>query len=225
MLTEHVSRIAVAVLETTDYAGAGFLMALESMIVPLPSEAVMPFVGFMVADGKWDLSLAMLATSLGSLIGSLLSYAMGYWGGRPFVLSVGRFLFLNVEDLERAERFFHRRQGTATLFIARFVPVVRHLISIPAGVGKMPLLPFCLATVIGATLWNGFLLYCGIRLRESWPLVQKFTHHIDLGIAALVCLGGVWFLWDRARAARRRQLAAAAVPSAAPPVANRSSTP
>src|SRR5574341_1393201 len=132
MITELISNWAVKCLETAGYAGACGLMALESMIAPVPSEAVMPFVGFLVVDGKWSLWGAIAATSLGSIIGSLLSYLMGYYGGKPFVLRVGKYLLLNVHDLEWPERFFHRRAGVMTLFLSRFIPVVRHFISIPA---------------------------------------------------------------------------------------------
>jgi len=165
MITELISNWAIKCLEVAGYAGAGSLMALESMIAPIPSEAVMPFVGFLVADGKWSLSAAILVTSLGSIVGSSLSYLMGYYGGKPFVLRVGKYLLLNVHDLERAEQFFHRRTGVATLFLSRFIPVVRHFISIPAGIGRMPWLRFLLTTLIGATIWNTFLLICGMKLR------------------------------------------------------------
>lgn len=202
MLTEVVSEYAVKVLDATQYAGAGFLMALESMIFPVPSEAVMPFVGFQVADGKWDLGLAIFATSLGSLIGSLLSYWMGYYGGRPLVLSVGKYLLLNVSDLEWTEAFFQKRRGVWTLFVARFIPVVRHLISLPAGTGRMPMLPFLAATLAGATLWNSFLLYLGMKLREHWTLVQQYSHQIDLAILVLLVAASVWFA--RSRLAQRR---------------------
>ncbi|MBI2799738.1 MAG: DedA family protein [Gammaproteobacteria bacterium] len=192
MLTAFITDHAVRLLESTGYAGAGFLMALESMIFPIPSEAVMPFVGFLVADGRWNLWLALVVTSAGSLVGSLLSYALGFYAGKPAVLKVGRYLLLNAHDLAWTERFFQRRAGATTVFIARFIPVVRHLISIPAGIGRMPLLPFMAVTLLGATAWNGFLLYCGMRLREHWPMVQSYSHEIDLAVAAilLVMAGG-----------------------------------
>jgi membrane protein DedA with SNARE-associated domain len=201
LLTQFIADFAVRCLDAAGYAGAAFLMALESMIAPIPSEAVMPFVGFQVADGKWSLWLAVFATSAGSLIGSLISYYMGYYGGKPVVLKVGKYLLLDRHDLEITERFFQRRSGTLTLFISRFVPVVRHLISIPAGMGRMPVIPFCLATVIGATLWNGFLLACGMKLREHWNLVMKYSHEVDLVVVLLLLLGLAWFL--RSRLARR----------------------
>ena len=205
MITELISKIAVQILETTAYVGAFILMALESMIAPVPSEAVMPFVGFLVTDGKWDLWLALLATSLGSLVGSLASYWMGFYGGKPLVLKVGKYLLLNRHDLELTERYFNQRQGLLTVFLARFIPVVRHFISIAAGMGKMPLVPFMLVSVIGATLWNGFLLYLGMRLREHWTVVQKYSHQVDIVIIVVAVIGIGWFIRSRL-AARKRKL-------------------
>jgi membrane protein DedA with SNARE-associated domain len=198
MLAELVTKYAIEILDRTQYLGAGVLMAAESTILPIPSEAVMPFVGFQVADGKWNLWLAVFATSVGSLVGSLLSYYMGYFGSRPVVLSVGKYLLLNVHDLERTERFFNRRGGFWTLFLCRFIPVVRHFVSLVAGTGRMPLLPFCVATVLGATLWNGFLLWLGISLRDRWQHVQHYSHQIDIGIVVLLGAGAVWY-WRRRR--------------------------
>jgi membrane protein DedA with SNARE-associated domain len=205
MITQLISKIAVQILDTTAYAGAFILMALESMIAPVPSEAVMPFVGFLVTDGKWNLWLALLSTSLGSLAGSLISYWMGYYGGKPLVLKVGKYLLLNRHDLEVTERYFNQRQGLLTVFAARFIPVVRHFISIAAGMGKMPMVPFMLVSVVGATLWNGFLLYLGMRLREHWTVVQKYSHQIDIVIVILAIIGIAWFLRSRL-AARKRKL-------------------
>ena len=200
MITEYISQIAIYILEKTTYFGAFFLMMLESMIAPVPSEAVMPFVGFLVADGSWSLGLALFATSMGSLVGSLLSYWLGYYGGKPLVLKVGKYLLLNPRDLERTERYFNRKQGLITVFIARFIPVVRHLISIPAGIGKMPLIPFLLVSTIGATMWNGFLLYCGMQLRSRWTMVQHYSHQLDILIVILCVAVLVWFFtmrWKR----------------------------
>lgn len=194
MLTNLVSNFAISCLQGAGYLGAAFLMALESMIVPVPSEAVMPFVGFMVADGKWDLWAAIVVTSAGSVVGSAISYAMGYYGGRPFVLKVGRYLLLNPHDLEWTEDFFSRRKGTLTLFVSRFIPVVRHLVSVPAGTGKMRLFPFLMATLAGATLWNSFLLACGMYLRERWDIVQLYSHQVDIVIWAALLAGLVFFV-------------------------------
>lgn len=206
MLTEVISEFAIHVLDTTGYAGAAFLMGLESMVFPVPSEAVMPFVGFLVADGKWGLFEAILATSIGSFLGSYLSYLMGYYGGRPFVLSVGKYLLLDKHDLEMTERFFHRRGGALTLFLSRFIPVVRHLVSIPAGIGKMRFWPFALATTLGATMWNSFLLYCGFKLRENWSMVQTYRHHFDALIVGMLVVSIAWYVWYKLK--RRRAASA-----------------
>jgi membrane protein DedA with SNARE-associated domain len=127
---------------------------------------------------------------------------MGYYGGKPLVLKVGKYLLLNVHDLERTEAFFHRRAGTMTLFVSRFIPVVRHFISIPAGTGRMPILPFLAATFVGATIWNVFLLVCGMQLREHWTVVQKYSHQVDYVVVAFLVIGGIW--WYRMRRAQQR---------------------
>ena len=202
MLTEAISQFAIQILETTGYAGAALLMALESMIAPVPSEAVMPFVGFLVADGKWGLAEAILATSLGSFVGSYLSYLMGYYGGRPFVLKVGKYLLLDVHDLEMTERFFQRKGSSLTLFASRFVPVVRHLVSIPAGIGKMRFWPFAIATTAGATMWNSFLLFCGFKLRENWELVNTYRHQFDGLIIGMLVLSIAWYVWYKLKRKR-----------------------
>lgn len=197
VLTNLISGFAISCLETTGYFGAAFLMAMESMIAPVPSEAVMPFVGFLVADGKWELWAAIVVTSFGSLFGSLVSYIMGYHGGRPLILKVGKYLLLNQHDLELTERFFNRRGGTAALFVSRFIPVIRHLISIPAGMGKMPMAHFFVATLVGATLWNSFLLYCGMVLRDHWNVVQTYSHQVDIVVGVILVLGIAFFLKTR----------------------------
>jgi membrane protein DedA with SNARE-associated domain len=197
VITQAVSNFAIRCLDLTGYFGAGLLMALESMIAPIPSEAVMPFVGFLVADGSWNLWLSIAVTSLGSLIGSSISYYIGYYGGKPLVLKIGRYLLLNPHDLVITEKFFNRRGGLLTVFISRFVPVVRHLISIPAGIGRMPLLPFLVVTLVGATMWNTFLLFCGMKLREHWPVVQTYSHQIDIVVLVILLAGLGWFVRSR----------------------------
>jgi membrane protein DedA with SNARE-associated domain len=199
MITEWIAHHAVHVLETTGYAGVTLLMALESMIAPVPSEAVMPFVGFLVADGDWGFWPSVAAASLGSLAGSAISYAMGYYGGRPFVLRVGKYLLLNTHDLEWTERFFHENRGAWTVFFCRFIPVIRHFISIPAGTGRMPWIHFLVATGAGATIWNTFLMVCGLKLREHWDVVQQYSHQVDIVVLVLLIGGAVWFFYSRRR--------------------------
>ncbi|MEW6348889.1 MAG: DedA family protein [Thermodesulfobacteriota bacterium] len=194
------------IIEQLGYWGAGFLMMLESMVAPVPSELVMPFVGFLAAEGKFSIPMSIFATSVGSIVGSLISYYMGYLGGRPLVLRVGKYLLLNREHLEWTERWFEQH-GSWTIFASRFIPVVRHLISIPAGLGKMRIAPFCVYTLIGATIWNSFLLGCGYYLRQNWTLVQKYSHELDLLVAAALVVVGIWIVVMHFRKARRSKAA------------------
>ena len=200
-MVQHLAVYFTYLIEKLGYLGAGLLMALESMVAPVPSELVMPFVGFLAVEGKFSVPLAILVTSVGSLIGSVISYYMGYLGGRPFVMKVGRYLLLNREHLEWTERWFDRH-GSWTIFVSRFIPVVRHLISIPAGLGRMRLLPFCLYTVLGATIWNTFLLVCGYKLRQNWTLVEQYSHELDVAVAVVLVLAGIWFVLTHLRRGR-----------------------
>ena len=192
-LTETLCHYNTLFINQCSYFGVFVLMALESMIAPIPSELVMPFAGFLIFTGHFDPVAVMVASSLGSIVGSLLSYGMGRLG-EPVVLHYGRYLLLNPHHLEWTKKFFNRHGGK-TIFICRFIPVVRHLISIPAGLARMHLVPFVLYTAVGATLWNGFLTYLGVRLKENWRIVQQYTHILDFFVVgALIGLAG-YFAW------------------------------
>ena len=199
-LTETLCYYNTLFINKCSYWGVFFLMALESMIAPVPSELVMPFAGFLIFTGHFDPWAVMIASSLGSIVGSLLSYGMGMLG-EPVVLRYGRYLLLNPHHLEWTKKFFNRHGGK-TIFIARFIPVVRHLISIPAGLARMPLTPFILYTLVGATLWNGFLTYLGVRLKENWRLIQQYTHVLDYFVLACLLAGLAYFVW-KFRATRK----------------------
>ena len=192
-LTEALCYYNTWFINQCSYTGVFVLMALESMIAPIPSELVMPFAGFLIFTGHFDPWAVMLASSLGSIVGSLLSYGMGRLG-EPVVLRYGRYLFLNVHHLEWTKKFFERHGGK-TIFICRFIPVVRHLISIPAGLARMSLAPFILYTLVGATLWNGFLTYLGVRLKENWWIIQRYTHILDYFVVAALLAVTAYFIW------------------------------
>ncbi len=195
-LTETLLHYITALIAYLGYTGVFVLMTLESMIAPIPSEMVMPFAGFLIHTGQFTLMGVITASSLGSIAGSLLSYWMGR-KGEGVVRKYGRYLLLNPHHLEWTELFFFKHGGK-TIFIARFIPVVRHLISIPAGLGKMPLAPFILYTFLGATMWNAFLTYLGIWLKEHWEIIHRYSHTLDI----IVVVGGVaglagYLIWRR----------------------------
>lgn len=199
-LTEFLCHYNTLLIHYLGYGGIFILMALESMIFPIPSELVMPFAGFLIVTGQFDPAPVIIASSLGSIAGSLLSYGMGTLG-EPVVLRYGRYLLLNRHHLEWTEIFFFRHGGK-TIFISRFIPVVRHLISIPAGLARMSLIPFILFTVAGATLWNGFLTYLGVRLKENWWVIQRYTHILDYFVVAGL-FGVVVYLGWKLKSARK----------------------
>jgi membrane protein DedA with SNARE-associated domain len=207
-LTQFIATYATAFIDKIGYAGIFLLMTMESMVFPVPSEAVMPFAGFLIAEGKLTFAGAILFSTIGSIIGSWISYAMGAWGGRPFIEKFGKYLLLDHKDLEFTERFF-TRYGTMTIFISRFIPVIRHLISIPAGTGRMRFLPFTIYTIIGAALWNAFLTVVGYYLRQKWSEVMKYSHIIDLVVVALL-IGLVGFFVYK-HLGRRKQRATSAI--------------
>ena len=184
---EHITEWCTHVIELSGYPGVFFLMALESMIAPIPSEAVMPFAGYLAFDGKMSMVWIGIWSTLGSITGSMISYWMGLYGGRPLVLKIGRYLLLNVHHLDATERFFNR-YGNATVFICRFIPVVRHFISIPAGMGRMPIVSFLIMTTIGAAIWNMFLAWAGWKLNENWEELREYFHIIDIVIVVAILL-------------------------------------
>lgn len=195
--------IATQTISSLGYAGIVVLMAFESMVVPLPSELVMPFAGFLAAQGEFSLWLVIAASTVGSVIGSLLSYYMGLYGGKPLLKRYGKFLLLDEEDLEKTERWFARK-GDRTILIGRFIPVVRHLISIPAGICRMDLRKFLIYTIIGATAWNGFLAWLGYILGQNWAEVRHYTEPLSYLVAFLLLAGGAWFVWRHVANHRKR---------------------
>lgn len=192
--TAYIVTYATYVIDTVGYVGVFALMVLESMVVPVPSEAVLPFAGFLIAEGRFSFVGVVVASTCGSIFGSLLSYAMGRYGGKPMVERWGRYLLLDRAHLEATIRFFERR-GAVTIFVSRFIPVVRHLISIPAGIGMMPLVPFVLYTAVGAALWNGFLTWCGIVLAHRWETLMAYSHAIDIVVVCALMGGGVYAVY------------------------------
>ncbi len=192
MLFEIVFNVALNIISSLGYLGVFILMTLESMVFPIPSEAVMPFAGFLVASGSMDFVAVIIASTLGSIFGSLVSYYIGM-KGELFIEKHGHLLLLNKKDMNSAKTFF-KQHGEKTIFVSRFIPVIRHLISIPAGLGRMDMKKFILYTTAGAAMWNAFLTYLGFILKEKWNEIVAYSQYLDiiaiLGIIAFF----IWFL-------------------------------
>jgi membrane protein DedA with SNARE-associated domain len=186
-ITEKLVVFIVAFIKATGYSSIVVLMALESMVAPVPSEAVMPFAGFLITDGTFTFTGVIFFSTLGSIIGSLISYYIGAYGGRPIVERYGKYLLLNKHHLDLTEKYFSKK-GDATILICRFIPIVRHLISIPAGMGKMNIIKFCIYTIIGAGIWNSILTYAGFVLKNNWAEIMKYSHVVDMVMLAVIIL-------------------------------------
>ncbi|MDQ6646964.1 MAG: DedA family protein [Pseudomonadota bacterium] len=183
------------------YVGVAALMALESACIPLPSEVIMPFAGYLVSTGKFNLWGVALAGAIGCNIGSTAAYWVGFSGGRRFVDRWGRWVLLARADLERAERFFGRF-GTPAVLVGRLLPVVRTFIALPAGMARMRQLPFQLYTFGGSFVWCYLLAYIGDQLGKHWdsdPRLQALMHRFDLIVAVVLLAAVGWFVWHKLR--------------------------
>jgi membrane protein DedA with SNARE-associated domain len=187
------------------YAGVMVAMAIESAMVPLPSELILPYAGFLVSDtsqlepltrSPWGFWIVVVAATIGNTIGSLIAYAIGAWGGRPFLERWGKYLLIRPHEIELAERFFEK-YGSATAFFSRLLPIVRTFISFPAGVARMPIGTFILYSTLGALPWSILLVWAGQQLGANWVEIRHMLQPYDLLIAAVVVLLAALFVWWR----------------------------
>lgn len=194
-----------SVIAFTGYAGIAILMGIESACIPLPSELIMPFAGYLVYEGTMKLLWVATAGAIGCNLGSLVAYELGYYGGRPLVEKYGRYILLSRRELAWADRFFER-WGQAAVFIARLLPIIRTFIALPAGIARMPRVRFHVYTFLGSWPWCFALAYLGMKLGENWRTLGKYFHQFDFVIGLLLAAGIVWFLWshwqNRIRAAQ-----------------------
>lgn len=188
-----VTNFIINVISSLGYGGVALLMAIESAAIPLPSEIIMPFSGYLVSLGRFDLWLTALAGAVGSVLGSWVLYGLGRYGGRPLVEKYGRYVLVTHHDLDLAERFF-ARFGTWATFIGRVVPVVRTFISFPAGVAAEKFWPFTAAAFVGSYIWSLFLSWIGLELGENWNSLRDYFHELQWVIIALILLGAAWWV-------------------------------
>jgi membrane protein DedA with SNARE-associated domain len=188
----------IHVISSGGYAGIMLLMAIESACIPLPSEIIMPFAGYLVYAGRFNLFSAAFWGAIGCNLGSVVAYEIGYHGGRPLINRWGRLILLNQHDLDRAEHFF-KRYGDITVLLARLLPVIRTFIALPAGIAKMPRLRFHVYTFVGSFPWCLMLAYIGMRLGEQWdkdPRLKLWFHRFDVVIAGALLVAMAWFVWS-----------------------------
>jgi len=183
-----------SLIAATGYGGIVILMAIESACIPLPSELIMPFAGYLVYEGTMKLVWVATAGAIGCILGSLVAYEIGAYGGRPLVERYGRWILLGRRDLDWADRFF-ARWGYLAVFIARLLPVVRTFIALPAGIAHMPRGRFHIYTFLGSWPWCFALAWFGMKLGQNWRELGKYLHKFDAVILVVLVGGVAWFLW------------------------------
>jgi len=215
-----IDEIVIPFLETlygaVGYVGVMLAMAIESAMIPLPSELILPFAGFLVSDPSqiepitgqpWNFWIVVIVGTIGNTLGSLVAYALGAYGGRPFLERYGKYLLIRPHEIELAERFFER-WGPATAFFSRLLPVVRTFISFPAGVARMPLGKFIVYSTAGAIPWSILLVFAGQQLGANWVDIRHALQPFDLAIAFGVLALVVLFVWWRLGMPGRRRTSA-----------------
>jgi len=201
-----LAKFIVAVISKSGYLGVAALMGIESACIPLPSEVIMPFAGYLVYTGGRDplthllFNLFWVATAgaIGCNAGSIVAYEIGYYGGRPLVERYGSYILLSRHDLDIADRFF-LRFGSAAVFIGRLLPVLRTFIALPAGIARMPRLKFHIYTFAGSWPWCLGLAWIGMKLGKAWhtdPRLSHWLHRLDAVTLAFLLTAAAWFLWS-----------------------------
>ena len=194
-LIELVIHFVTSTISAIGYLGIVSLMTLESACIPIPSEIIMPFSGFLVSTGKFSLFWTTLAGAFGNLVGAVITYAIGFYGGRPFVLRFGKYFFIKEKEVHHAEKFF-KKWGDFAVFLARNLPIVRTFISLPAGVAEMNFPKFALYSFIGSIPWCFALTYLGFLLGSNWMIIRKYGDILDIIVGTGILLLIIKIIYD-----------------------------
>jgi len=199
-----LSSFIVATISTLGYSGIVLLMAIESACIPLPSEIIMPFSGYLVSRGEMNLWGVGVAGAVGCVVGSLVAYWVGMYGGRPMIEKYGKYILLSRHDLDLADRWF-AKYGEAIVFVSRLLPAIRTFIAFPAGVARMNLTRFVIYTFAGSLPWCLGLAYVGQKLGEQWDkddTLKTWFHRFDFVIGIIGVLAVTWWIWRHIKHSR-----------------------
>lgn len=188
------------------YVGVALMMAIESCNIPLPSELIMPYAGFLVQQGEMNLHWASFAGAIGCVLGSLPSYWLGVWGGRPFVEKYGKFLLVSPKEMDLASEWV-QKYGDITFFICRMLPIVRTFISLPAGALRAKFTPFVVYTFVGSLIWCYALAYVGVIFGENLDEFKHLWHKFDAAIAVVILVLGSWYVWKHIKPFLKKEAA------------------
>ncbi|HLQ26843.1 MAG TPA: DedA family protein [Acidiferrobacterales bacterium] len=183
----------IATISRLGYGGIVLLMAIESACIPLPSEVIMPFSGYLVFTGEMELWKVALAGAVGCIAGSIPAYYLGAYGGRPVLEKYGKYLLISRSDLNLADRWF-QHHGEITIFIGRLLPVIRTFIAFPAGVSRMAMGRFLIYTFVGSYIWSWSLAWIGMKLGQHWHILGVYFHRFDAVIGIVLLAGIIWYI-------------------------------
>lgn len=208
-MLEAVGHWVIGLISAWGYLGIMVTMAIESALIPLPSEIIMPFSGYLVTTGQFNIHLVALSGAIGNVMGSLIAYAIGYWGHervvRKFLRNYGEWILHTEQDLDEAEELLHRYKDLVVLG-TRVLPGVRTVISLPCGIAKLPLLRFVVLTFIGSLIWSYFLAWIGMVLGNNWDTLRPYFHQVDAVIGILILVAGgfyVYHKWQKVKISRQ----------------------
>lgn len=198
-MVENIINVIIIILGKLGYFGTFFGMLFESACIPIPSEIILPFGGYLSFTHKLNLFGVILSGTLGGTIGSILAYKIGAIGGRPLVDKYAEKLFLSKEKIAKSDAVFNR-YGDKIIFFSRLLPIIRTFISLPAGIAKMNFSKFVIYTVLGSAIWSTFLVYLGFKMGENWKLIHSYYHYADIAMVVLVVLFVVYKIFTRKKA-------------------------
>lgn len=205
-MLESVAQWIINIISTLGYPGIVLTMAIESALIPLPSEIIMPFSGFLAATGRFDLNLVALMGAIGNVIGSLIAYAIGFYGHeklvRRFIRKFGRWILISENELDETEKLLHRFKDLVVLG-SRVVPGIRTVISLPCGFAKLPLGRFIVLTFIGSLIWSYFLAWIGFTLGQNWHSIGPYFHKADAVIGILIVGAIGWYVYMKLKKNRK----------------------
>lgn len=196
-IMEIVAARVTEFIAALGYWGLAIGMAIESANIPLPSEIILPFGGYLVSTGRLTFWGAVMAGTFGGIGGSVVSYYLGLWGGRPFLQKYGRYVGISDNHFLLAERWFNR-YGEATVFFTRLMPVVRTFISLPAGIAGMNIWRFLIYSFLGSLPWSILLVYLGVKMGQNWDALKPWFHRLDVVVVVGLLLVLVYW-WRRRR--------------------------
>jgi len=211
-LNGPVRALVTEIYNAVGYLGVALWVAIESVVIPIPSELVLPFAGFLVGQGTsiepltgqpWNLGLVTIAGTIGATVGALIAYAIGYYGGRPIIERWGRYLGIRPADLDRTDAFF-ARHGTKAAFFGRMVPVIRSLVSFAAGIARMPLGPFVVWTALGSLPFTFLLVLAGQQLGANWEAIGGIIKQFEYAVIAVLVVIVLAWIWLRIIRPRRQ---------------------